>query len=298
MGVIKKAHKQKLVTVIGVNYIEQIVPGLLEKSLEVYGKRDFSKKHFQSSVSENTNSTAAIVLSVLGIEAYRNRIYYLEKKRVNHVPADLSSVFITKDKKFSGKDFEAILSEIFVIRDVIVHNHIYEVEWVSDENWDMVSHKQRMLEGYGDDRKYQMFVNKRARRTINLGLNVQPGKIGFEDLFKVLVIFDLFVGISTKLFQNNYVPFRFARELNGQWEDSFSRYLAYIYNQIPNPKYKASLKKLLYSLKGTFRSFLPDSWDVFLNNFCFKCQEFGFYQPNHITKCLNCGFEVTTIKHI
>jgi len=291
-------QKQKLVTVIGVNYAEEIVPDLLEKSFETYCGKDFSKKHFQVSVHENTYATSAIVLTVLGIEAYRNRIYYLEKKGVNrNVAHDLSSVFLSKDSSFPVQDFEAIFNEVFVIRDVIVHNHIYEIEVVSDENWDMLSHRQKLLEGYGDDQKFRNFVNNRIRKTKNLGLNVQPGKIGFEDLFKVLIIFDTFVGISTKLFTNNYTPFRFMRKINSQWEDKLSIYLAQFYNRLPDKKYRTSLKKLLDSVGSKFDNFIPDYWDFFLHNRCpgKKCRDYGFHQPSHITKCNSCGFEIRPI---
>lgn len=289
----KEVQKQKLVTVIGTNYIEQIVPDLLEKSFDTYCKKDFSKRHFQVSIHENTYSTSAIALVVLGIEAYRNRIYYLEKKKVNKsVSSDIPTIFSNKDNNFPKQDFEAILTEVFVIRDVIVHNHIYELEVVSDDNWDMVSHRQKLLEGYGDDKKYQKYVNNRTRKTINLGLNVQPGKIGFEDLFKVLVIFDLFVGISNKLLTNNYVPFHFTRKINGKWVDKLSICLAQFYNQIPNTTYKTSLKKLFDTIKGKFDNFIPDFWDYFLHNVCPQCKEYGFHQPNKITKCNSCGFEI------
>lgn len=298
MTVKKGIQKQKLVTVIGANYIEQIVPDLLEKCFDTYRKRDFSKRNFQVSVHENTYATSAIVLTVLGIEAYRNRIYYLEKKKVSRsVSADITSIFGGKDSNFPKRDFEAIMNEVFVIRDVIVHNHIYELEVISDDNWDMVSHRQKLLEGYGDDKKYQEYVNYRTRKTKNLGLNVQPGKIGFEDLLKVLIIFDMFVGISTKLFTNSYTPFRFSRKINSQWEDRFSIYLSKFYNQIPNKKYKTSLKQLLDSVGGKFDSFIPDFWDFFLHNKCPKCKDFGFHQPSHITKCDSCKFEMRPISH-
>lgn len=289
----KGKQKQKLVTVIGANYIEQIVPDLLEKSFDTYRKKDFSKRNFQVSVHENAYSTSAIVLTVLGIEAYRNRIYYLERKKVTKsVPNDISCIFAQKDSTFPKQGFEAVLAEVFVIRDVIVHNHIYELEVVSDDNWDMVSHRQKLLEGYGDDKKYQKFVNNRTRKTKNLGLNVQPGKIGFEDLFKVLVVFDLFIGISTKLFANNYVPFHFTRNINGKWEDNFSKYLTQFYIQITNTAYQKSLKKLLDQMKRSFDNFIPAFSDYFLHNVCPKCKEYGLHQPDNITKCSACGFEI------
>src|SRR5690348_7024139 len=108
----KTTQKQKIITVTGANYIEEIVPELLEKAFKTYCIRDFSKKSFQSSVHENANATSAIVLTVLGIEAHRNRIYYLIKKKVDrNVSKDLSSEFYSRDQSFPKDKFEKILNE-------------------------------------------------------------------------------------------------------------------------------------------------------------------------------------------
>lgn len=95
-------NKQKVVTVVTANYVDMLLPSLLGKSVEAYSKTDFSKKHFQVSVYENTYATVGIVLTLLAIEVYRNRIFYLENKRLgkNGLADDLSKMFKTKNRSF------------------------------------------------------------------------------------------------------------------------------------------------------------------------------------------------------
>lgn len=290
-------RKQKLVTVISTNYVEHIVPGFLKRSFEIYCKKDFAKKAFQVSVLENTYATAGVVLTVLGIEAYRNRIYYLEKQKVGkNLARDISTAFKNKSSSFLDQEFEKLLTEVFILRDVIVHNHIYEVDVFTDSAWEMLGHRQKLLEGYGDERKrFGGFVTERTRKTKSLGFNVQPAKVGFEDLFTLLVIYDLFIGVSNKLFPNSYVPFHFSHKLNGSWINNLSTYLSYFYNQIPSEKFIRRFRGIRKRLGG-FEALLPDYGDYFLSNTCPKCKELGFHQPKRITRCDKCGFEIKLAK--
>ncbi len=291
----KTINKQKLVTVVTANYVDMLLPELLEKSLEAYLKKDFSKRHFQVSVFENTHSTAGIVLTVLAMEAYRNRIYYLENKALSKkgLAEDLGEVFKIKDKSFPANLLKEILTEVEIVRDVIVHNHLYEVEIVNDGNWDMISHRQKLLKDYGDSKRLRSgLVTEQTRQTKNLKLSVQPAKIGFEDLFTILVVFDMFVGMSDKHFPNSYVPFRFTHKFNGDWITRLSHYLSYFYANNLNKVRMKKLREIYKKLRTAFISFIPDNVDYFLRNVCPKCQDFGFHQPQKIYKCSNCVFEI------
>src|SRR3990167_6547501 len=123
---IDKRKTQKLITVVTTDYVESIVLDLLAKSFEVYKKRDFKSRNYGLHAFENTYATAAIVLTVLSIESYRNRIFYLEREKVGRVAEDLSRIIRRKISSFPKEKFQEILEEVFVVRDVIVHNHIYE----------------------------------------------------------------------------------------------------------------------------------------------------------------------------
>lgn len=292
---VKKTSKQKLVTVVTANYVDLLVPDLLEKSFVAYKNKDFTKRHFQVSIIENAYSTAGVILVLLALEAYRNRIYYLEKKSSHRgrLAEDLSNIFKQKDNAFPEGLFRDILNEMMIVRDVIVHNHLYEVEIVNDGNWDMISHRQRLLKDYGDHKRLKSgLVVEQTRKTKNLKLNVQPAKIGFEDLYTILVIFDMFVGISDKLLSNSYVPFHFTHKFNNSWIDCFSHYLSHFYVTNPNKKSVKRLNKIYKNLRSSFVTFLPEYIDYFLRNICPKCQDFAFHQPFKVYKCFNCGFEI------
>ena len=241
---------------------------------------------------ENTYATAGIVLTVLGIEAYRNRIYYLEKRTVSRsVAEDLTVMFKSREANFSEKDFENLLNEVFVLRDVIVHNHIYKVNVEFDGDWQILGHRQELLKGYGDT-KFRVSTNSRTKKTTNLKLNVQPGKIGFEDLFIVLVLFDSFVGLSEKILGRAYVPFHFWKEVNGVGTEDFYKYLTCFYHLIPNQKYVQQLNSILQKIRKEYGQFLPDYNEYFVNNICIICGEFGFRQMNQVYLCKKCGHRV------
>lgn len=291
----KVKNKQTVVTVVTANYVDMLLPGLLEKSIEAYSKIDFSKKHFQVSVYENTHATAGIVLTLLAIEAYRNRIFYLDNKRLGKsgLADDLSKMFKAKDGSFPEQQFKDILTELVIVRDVIVHNHLYEVDIFNDGDWEMISHRQKLLADYGDGKRLRSgLVTEQTRQTKTLKLNVQPAKIGFEDLFTVLVIFDMFVGISNKLLSNSYVPFHFTHNFNEEWIDRLSHLLSHHYvNNISEARRKR-LKKIYEKVRKDFDLFIPEHRDYFLKTVCPKCQDFGFHQPFKVYACPSCKFEI------
>ncbi len=287
--------KQSLVTVVTANYVDLLVPEFVEKSFEAYQKKDFTKRHFQVSIIENTYATAGIVLTLLALEAYRNRIFYLDKKSISRgqLAEDISDTFRAKDNSFPEALFTDVLTEMTIVRDVIVHNHLYEVEIVNDGNWDMISHRQKLLEDYGDKKRRKSgLVIEQTRKTKSLKLNVQPGKIGFEDLFKVLVIFDLFVGISNKLLTTSHVPFHFSHKFNGDWIGKLSHFISYYYANNPNKAGVRGLANIFRPLRSQLEAFVPDHTDYFIDDVCPKCGDFGFHQPFRIYRCPACGFEI------
>lgn len=306
-----KGESQKLITVVATDYVDRlVVPDLLPKSFDVYKKRDFKSRIFHVAVSENTYATAGIVLTVLGIEAYRNRIYYLEKKKAKrNVAEDLSGIIEKKVKgnsnlpTFPKQKFQDILTEVFVARDVIVHNHIYEVEVFRGKDYEMLGHRQKLLPGYGD-KKLANSVNSRTRKTKLLKFNVQPGKIGFEDLYTLLAFFDLFVGICQKVLGYGHVPFKLAYKLNNNWEDNLSKILAHYYEQIPNKNYIKQFDRIIEDFKNAYSPFLAKAeiWQgkeelmfdkkYVVRNSCPQCGTFGFNKPNERNVCHKCKFKI------
>ena len=161
------ANKQEYITVIGTSFLDFVIWDLVKESFVTYRATDFSKKRFQTSIWEHGHAAAAIVLGVIGIEAYRNRIYFLEKGRINRsVPNDLCKILTKKSTNFPTSKLQALLEEVFVVRDVIAHNHIYKVEVFSDKGWTMLSHRQKLLKGYVSIRNTGgLLIQRRGRPT-------------------------------------------------------------------------------------------------------------------------------------
>lgn len=288
----QEAHRQDIITVTGTNYVDLIVPDFIQKCFEVYCKKEFDKKQFQVSIYENAYATAGIVLVILGLESYRNRIFNLDKQSVGKsVSKDLAKVFKEKNSKFPEKDFENLLNEIFILRDVIVHNHIYKVKIFFDSDWEVLGHRQTLEKGYGDT-KFRALTNSRTKKTNFLKLNVQPGKIGFEDLLLVLIFFDMFFGLSEEILKKGYTPFHFWSELEGNKAESLNDFISYYYNRIPNPKCKTNLGTTLALLRGKYEPFISEYKDYFVGNICFKCGEYGFRKIGRKFKCGKCGYEI------
>lgn len=287
--------RQKYITVIGSSFLEFVVWGLIDESLRAYLNTDFSKRRFQTSVWEHSHAASAIVLSVIAIEAFRNRIYCLKGIRVDrNVPDDLCKILRDEKVGFPADKFQNILTEVFVARDVIAHNHIYQVEVFSDKEWVMMGHKQRLLKGYGFDSKYRRSVNSRTKKTKLLKLNVQPAKIGFEDIFKVLVITDLLIAILQNILGGGYVPFHTSHRRDILHLNNLSKILNYYYEQIARRSFVVFLEELSRRLRNDFADYLPPypHSNCFISNICPKCSKLGFDRFDDAHYCRKCGLRM------
>lgn len=284
-------RKEKYITVIGANFLDFVVWDLVKGSFLIYCNTNFSNKRFQTPMPEHSHAAAAIVLSVLGIEAYRNRIYCLEKREVRRsVSNSLCDMITEKINNFPARKLKDLLEEVYVLRDVIVHNHIYEIT-VAYQGHNMLGHRQRLLQGSTDDLKYKRHVNNRTKKTKLLKLNVQPTKINFEDIFKVLVVTDLTIKIMQQAFGGGYVPFHVSNKIGDYDAKNLSEILTYYFDHIPRKSFVTCLEKLSTQLRNDFVPFLPPYpiSDSFINNTCPECSKLGFHKLDNTHYCSKCG---------
>lgn len=87
-------------------------------------------------------------------------------------------------------NFDAIaeVTEVFILRDVIAHNHLWRLQSISDRNiWtDLVAKEMDELSARAIDAKYKEHVDASIARTNTLCLHVIPTQIDRSDLIKVL----------------------------------------------------------------------------------------------------------------
>jgi len=295
----KPIRKEKHITVIGANFLDFVVWDLVHQSCLTYRKTDFSKKRFQTSISEHSYAAAAIVLSVLGIEAYRNRLYCLQKCEITgSVSNDICKMITKENNEFPHSKLKVLLEEVFVLRDIIVHNHVYEVT-VTYQNYDILGHRQRLLQGRTDSKKYLRCVNKKARKTNLLKLNVQPTKITFEDIFKVLVVVDLLIRVMQHGLPTGYIPFHVSRQIGDYHLNNLSEIITYYYGQIKRKSFLVFLEGLAAQLRNDFAPFLPKypHSHCFIFNICPQCSKLGWDRVDNKHYCSKCGLRMGIVEN-
>ena len=157
-----KKKRQVVISVLGMAYIEPIIN--LYSLLDEQDFKRFSRT--KVSLKENGYSISIIVLSVLLVESMINRIKYLEKKnKIENIK--FFDEFCNDSKLVSN------LIEIYVVRDVIAHNHLWSVSYEFDEKYTEKNIYQKLLDGYGNKRdkrsdwKYTNYVNIKNKVTKN-----------------------------------------------------------------------------------------------------------------------------------
>lgn len=205
----KKMEREIIISCIGISYVEPILH--LYKELIAHNYSGESK--IKASSRESGYSISIIVLSVLLVESAMNRIKYLERNKEENL-----KFFENKFREKNPNLYKKLI-EIYILRDLIVHNHIWRISYVYDDNYDETKIYQKLLDGYGSkrgnkgDRKYNLYVNKKTKKTKFLSLNVNPIKIDTKDVKIVLGIlkefFEFFDGINLSYFamKNNFFMF-------------------------------------------------------------------------------------------
>lgn len=287
--------KEKYITPIAIGFMTTIVPDLLQQSFSAYKKRDFTKDYWQISDWEKWYAGAAIVLTASAIEANRNRVYHGYKQKISrNVVHDIANIFtsIKPLANFPEEYFTSLMGELFTVRDVIAHSHNYELDIefrLSD--WNMLDFRVKRINGYGNS-KFNNLVDIDTFKTKLLGMNVLPTKIGFEELFMAILIFDLLVSIADKSFGKGYITYNILQKLDEYWVRNFCELLVYYYDKLPNHVFADHIIRLSHNLRGEFMDYIVDKDEYFITNVCPKCQTLGFRKKSYLYECYKCGTKI------
>jgi len=166
---------RKEITCIGTNILESIIT-LYEtaKSFSYSGK-----SKIRVSSRENGFAVSITILSVLLIESILNRIKYLKSDTEKNNVEFFKNQF-TKEILLYKK-----LKEIYILRDVIIHNHIWEINYVYNNNYEETKIQRKLTQIYGD-KKFRECLNEQMHKTKILKLNIIPTKISLKD---IIIIF-------------------------------------------------------------------------------------------------------------
>ncbi len=168
-----------LISIIGDSYFEPIC-----SLLEQLDKFDESTSNeVQSGFFVNGFSASICLLAVACLESYTMRVRYL--KKATQAEINKEPVVQYLPKVFPEFPYIEELIEIFIVRDVVIHNHLWEIgfDW-SNNGMDLVSACSKST----GDGKYKAQVDLNSRKTKKLKLNINPIKIGKNDAMSVLQV--------------------------------------------------------------------------------------------------------------
>lgn len=167
---------EEYVSVLALSYLHPI-SSLLEalESLDLKGPNEV-----QASSLENGYAVSIIILAVLLLESAILRTQYIRGERPSKKPV---VDFVRSAYPVTGLADD--LEELFVVRDVIAHNHLWETQFVWDEQAGMKLVSTKLREGSGD-KKFNKVLNPKERKTRQLGVNLFPTRICRADAAIVL----------------------------------------------------------------------------------------------------------------
>lgn len=169
--------ENRIVTIIGEAYFEPI--SLLLEQLEKYDNSHSDP--IQSGYYENGLSSSICILSVICLESYVMRVRYINGPSENNI--NQTSVPVYLKELYSDFPFKEELNEIHIVRDLLAHNHLWEISYSQNEKGKENITSCKHSKG---DKKYKEHVNDSSNSTKKLGLNVNPLKIGASDAKTVI----------------------------------------------------------------------------------------------------------------
>lgn len=169
--------KNSQVSILGSSYF-QPVADLLERWLS---RSPHRPNAVQSGYFENGYAASVILLLVAMFESYVVRVRYIQRSKI---PARIRTAIDVLHHLYPRLRHRKALTEVYVVRDSIFHNHLWEIEYSWGGSPSMILHAAVKDPAFGD-KKYAARVNPNTRRTKALGIAVVPTRIDRRDAKKV-----------------------------------------------------------------------------------------------------------------
>lgn len=167
------------VTILGTSFLEPIL--LLWRKLNESNFSGYSE--IRKSMNENGYSCSIISLCVFCIESFITRMRYIDDANLSE-RKDALKYF--RSKFPSEGIFNEDLTELFVLRNLIAHNHLWKINYDFDANYNEINISRNTYEGWGNN-DFNNNIILDDCQTKRLKLEIIPTKIGKEDVKKVLI---------------------------------------------------------------------------------------------------------------
>ena len=169
--------RNKLVTILGSAYFEPIAD-LIDRLTKPKRSRP---NRIKSGEHESGYAASCVLLLVAMFESYASRLRWVQGARVPDSTRSAVDVVLTVFPKLRHRK---ALQDVYVLRDLLMHGHVWEVEYEWGGPVPLKLLSATMHTAYGD-KKFRSRVNMNTHRTKALGLSVFPSRVDRTDLVKV-----------------------------------------------------------------------------------------------------------------
>lgn len=191
-------HNEIQISILGSAYFQPIAD-LIDHMLS-HGM--LRSNAVQSGYFENGYAASIVLLLVAMFESYVVRARFVLRPRdvANRCP--VVNVLLRLYPKLPNKK---ALEDVYVLRDAIFHNHLWEIEYSISKHGHMIYRKAAKDPDSGD-RKHAARVNPSTRRTKTLKLHAVPTCIDRQDVKKVFAtLWTLLIFLESKNRNQCYV---------------------------------------------------------------------------------------------
>ena len=171
--------EESLVSILGTHYLQPVAT-LLDAILTL---QEQGPDRMKTPYPENSHSASVCILSAICFESCVMKLRFINP--LHHDPSKRGGALGYFELVHPGYAGIEDLWDVFVLRDVLVHNHV----WTLDFSWDAnvtLKLDSTAKAAFSGDRKYAERVDEEARRTRKLGLHVVPIEVDRSDAFKVI----------------------------------------------------------------------------------------------------------------
>ena len=169
--------RRKIVTVVGSSYCQPIAD-LLDKLL---ARRRPRPNKVQSGFFESGYAASCVLLLVAMFESYVSRLRFVQGAKIAASKRSAIDVVLAAYPRLR---YRKALMDVYVLRDLLIHNHLWEIEYEWGGSHPMVLRSASKHPAYGH-RMFEVRVNQITRRTKALGLSVLPSRTDRTDVLKV-----------------------------------------------------------------------------------------------------------------
>jgi hypothetical protein len=171
----------KLVSIVGESYFQPIATLLNE----LVSRPAPQASDVKTSSPENGFACAVCLLAVVCFESYTMRSRFINRSAP--AAAKRNCLDFLRDLYPQFPNIEQV-TEVFVLRDIIAHNHLWEIGFSWGELSEPMTLQSASKDAISGDNKYALHVDAQTRKTKILQLNAVPLKIDRSDVSKVLKV--------------------------------------------------------------------------------------------------------------